>query len=507
MTILRSGLRRGLRPRLRTGVLLLLPVFLLLAGLAGAPPAAAQQMTTPEEARLGAEQNPQVLAEFGGAYKDAKLQAFIDEIGRRLVAVTPMKGEKFAFQIVDSDVVNAFALPGGYVYVSRGLLALAESEAEVAGVLGHEIGHVVAHHPTKRLQQQQYAGLGGAAAQVLGGLLGGYFGGEAGAQIGSQLGGSAGQFGATYYVQGYSRDQEFEADQYGVRFLEAAGYEPRAMASFLQALAGYDTLQAKVSGSANTTPSWLMSHPRTPDRVARAAAAAAEQSPGSRDIDRPALLAATDGMIFGDDPSQGVVKGTRFVHPKLRFAFDAPDGFTLKNNPDAVVGRDRGGRLLQFDTATSRGDDPADYLEREWARNGSVDRVDSFSVNGLPAATGIAQVKINGQASDAMLAAIRGGGGQIYRFIFADARGLTRDDLGLFDDCLRTFRTLSAGEAAAIRPMTVKVVTVRPGDSRESLAGRMEVDKYPREWFDLINGFTRGRGDLEAGEQVKLIVQ
>ena len=192
--------------------------------------------------------------------------------------------------MLDSDVVNAFALPGGYVYVTRGLLALANNEAELAGVLGHEIGHVTARHTAQRYDRAQLGQLGAVAAQLGGLLLGGYLGGPRARGWAAQVGGQVGSLGAQAYVQGFSREQEFEADQLGIRYLGAAGYDPGAMASFLAALQANDAYRhgGRAGGAeeASFLGGWLRSHPRTPERVARARSRPQRRAAG-RARDRP----------------------------------------------------------------------------------------------------------------------------------------------------------------------------------------------------------------------------
>ena len=187
-------------------------------------------------------------------------------------------------------MVNAFALPGGYVYVTRGLMALANNEAELAGVLGHEVGHVTARHSAQRYDQAQAGQYATVAAQIAGMLLGGYLGGPEGARLGGQGLGQASSVLAQGVVQGYSRDQEFEADQLGIRYLGAAGYEPAAMATFLAALAAEDAYRQRTkdggSDEASFLGDWFRSHPRTPERVARAVAATSAAMPGATRVDR-----------------------------------------------------------------------------------------------------------------------------------------------------------------------------------------------------------------------------
>lgn len=463
-----------------------------------------------EEARLGRAEHPRALAQFGGTYDDAQLQAYVERVGTRVKNASEMAAEDFTFTLLDSDMVNAFALPGGYVYVTRGLLALANDEAELAGVLGHEVGHITARHTAQRYDRAQAGQLGTVAAQVLGALGGAYLGGAEGARLGGQFGGQLGSLGAAAYVQGFSREQEFEADQLGIRYLAGAGYDPTAMATFLEALQANDAFEARRAGRSqedeNLFSGWLRSHPRTPDRVARAAENEASATPGARDTERAAFLAAIDGMIYGENPAQGFVRGNRFEHPVLRIAFDAPPGFRLQNSPSAVLGTDGRGRFLLFDMAPegTGGGDLRGYLQNEWVTNQRLQDLQSLTVNGLDAAVGFGRVALNDQPAQAMFSAVRAADGKVYRLLYARAGNLTRTDVAAFEESLRSFRGLTASEAAALRPMRIEVVTVGPGDTVQSLAGRMEVDENAQALFELLNGLDRGRR-LEPGAQVKLI--
>jgi predicted Zn-dependent protease len=488
---------------------------LLLAasvGLAQPGPAAAQDrgggllgMSPEEEARLGEQENAKVAAEFGGPYKDEKLQAYITSVGERLHAATPIRDQKLTFTLLDSDIINAFSIPG-YVYVSRGLLAYARDEAELAGVLGHEIGHIVAHHTAQRYQRTQMASVLGGLAQIAGGLLGGYLGGNTGAQLGAQVTGTgAGLFG-TYVLQGYSREQEFEADQLGIRFLEAAGYEPRAMESFLEQLEANEQLEAK-EGQAANVPTWLRDHPRTPDRVLAASQAAAKASPNAREQGRERFLTQIDGLVYGDDPAQGFVRGRTFEHPELRFRFTAPEGFTLRNSPAAVIGQDGQGRVMQFTMTQGRAGDPSAYLANEWGSKAGVRDVRSFRAGSLEAADGIAQVRVNDQPTEALMVAIAGEGGTFYRLVFADMRnGLSRQDVADFEASAKTLQRLAPNEVNGIKPLRVQIHTVRSGETQESLGQKMAVDKLPLDTFRVINGL-KPDDRLQPGDAVKLVVR
>jgi predicted Zn-dependent protease len=465
-------------------------------------------LTPEQEKQLGRQEHPKALAEFGGQYADPKLQAYVERVGNRVKNASELKGEPFTFTVLDSDIVNAFALPGGYVYITRGLLALANDEAEVAGVLGHEVGHVTARHTAQRYDKAQQGQLGAVAAQIGGMILGGYLGGAEGARMGGQLGGQAGSLGAQAYVQGYSREQEFEADQLGVRYLGGAGYDPGAMASFLRALNANDALQQREAGRGGEEESalagWFRSHPRTPERIERAAQAVSAELPQARATDRQPFLAAIDGMIYGDDPAQGFVRGRSFQHPGLRIAFEAPTGFRLQNTPEAVIGTDGQGRFMTFDMAKSGAGDLRAYLQREWVPNQELQDLQSLTVSGQPAAVGFGRVSVSGRPAMAMFSAVRGADGNVYRLLYAKSAQFTRADVAAFEQSLRSFRPLSAAEAAKLQPTRVQLVTVKPGDTIDTFTRQMEVEQDPRGLFVLLNGLDRGRS-LEPGDQVKVL--
>ena len=465
-------------------------------------------MTPTEEKQLGRQEHPKALRQFGGAYPDQAAQAYVSRVGERVKNASELGSETFTFTLLDSDVVNAFALPGGYVYVTRGLMALANNEAELAGVLGHEVGHVTARHSAQRYDQAQIGQFGALAAQLGGMLLGGYLGGAQGAQLGGQYAGQAGSLGAQAWVQGYSREQEFEADQLGIRYLGAAGYEPAAMATFLATLQADDAYRQRTqdggTDEASVLGDWFRSHPRTPERVARAVEATSAAVPGATELDRDALLDAIDGMVWGEDPAQGVVRGRSFQHPELQIGFEAPPGFKLQNSPDRVIGTDGQGRLMLFDMAGGVAGDLRGYLQQGWVKNQRLQDLQSVQLGIGPGAVGFGQIRVGNTAAQAMFAVAQAPRDQVYRFVFADARGLSRSDVADFEASLRSLRRLSAQEAAALVPLRVRVVPVRPGDTVQTFVRQMQGVPDPAGLFALLNGFDRGR-TLRPGDRVKII--
>ncbi|MES1152659.1 MAG: M48 family metalloprotease [Dongia sp.] len=466
-------------------------------------PATGRQFLSPvsekQEAQLGAEEHPKILEEFGGAYTEKpNLNAYVTQIGQSVSQNAERKDVTYTFTVLNSEDINAFALPGGYVYVTRGLLSLANNEAELAGVLGHEIGHVNARHTAERMGQQQTASvlstIGVAAATILGGdSLG-------------QLASGAAEQGSALYLGQYSQSQEFEADSLGVRYIAKTGYDPQAMATFLDSLDQDTHLEAKEAGNAEAADAYSMtqSHPRTPDRVQRAIAEANIPVTNPA-LNRDRFLSQVNGMIWGPDPRDGVVQGSTFIHPGLRFAFDAPKGMTLQNQPSQVIGQG-GNAVVIFDLA-----DPvpsgalADYISSGWQEGAKIQDVQSFEVNGMEAATGVTQASIQDTQVTVRLVAIRKSAKEVYRFIFATPPDNFAAADKKFIASARSFREIGAQDAAGYRPKHIQVVTVQPGETATSLAGRMRTDEAQAEWFRVINHLPANAG-LQAGQKVKLIV-
>ena len=497
-----------------TGCKRLLIALLLAAALA--LPAACARVVNPatgqteftamsqaQELQIGQEQHPQVLMQFGGAYEDPELQAYVTRIGERLAAVSELPELDFTFTVLNSEVINAFALPGGYVYITRGLLALADNEAELAGVMAHEIGHVTARHSAQRYSRGVLAQGGLAIGTIVAGVLGG----GAAADLVQQAGG----LGAQAYLAGYSRDQEFQADELGVRYLARAGYDPTAMSSFLDKLERNDQLMRRLAGRDGADPasSWFATHPRTPDRVLRAAEQASAAIAGDGRIARDEYLDRIDGMIYGEDPSQGLVRGRTFVHPDLRFAFDVPQGYRTVNTPAAVIGQGQNS-LMKFDAVRVPEDrDVGAYLARDWAQElgaGRLGNVAQSQVNGMPAASAVAPGQLDdGRPVTVALAALRAGDERVYRFMFLSPGRMSSAQADAYQATVNSFRRLSADEAAAIDARRLQVVTVEPGQDVEDFARRMAVDALPQEQFLLLNGLDPG-DSLAPGQQVKLVV-
>jgi len=444
-----------------------------------------------QEKQIGLREHPKIVAQFGGVYDDKRAAGYIASIGGRLAATTETPSLGFTFTLLDSPIVNAFAVPGGFVYISRGLMALAGDEAELAGVLGHEIGHVVARHSAQRQSQALLAQLGV-------GLLGAVAGRES-----TQLAGTV----AGLYLQGYSRDQELEADMLGVRYLRRAGYDVTAMASFLERLRANSRLEARIAGrSADDVDRYdiTATHPRTVDRVERAVALSGGASNGTRE--RPRYLDILDGMIFGDGPEQGYTLGQRFAHPKLRFEFTVPSGFMLRNTPDqiaAVSKNDKAAIIFNAAPVNFSGRMTA-YLTDAWARGAPLIDVEKLTVNGFDAAT--AWLRARDGRTDYRLVAIRYDSQHIYRFVFIAMPAAMQRLAAALQRTTYSFKRLSPAEAAALRPKRLKIAAVTPSDSIAGFSARMAFEDFREERFVTLNGLAANR-PLSDRDRVKIVLR
>ncbi len=442
-----------------------------------------------DDVALGKQEHPKLVAAFGGEYQDAALSSYVQNLGRTIAAKTEFPNLPYRFTVLNSPIVNAMALPGGYVYVTRGLLALASNEAEVAGVLGHEIGHVTARHTAERQTQSIFAQLGLV-------LLGVATGSGELVDLAST--------GAAVYLQSYSRDQEFEADTLGVRYMAEGGWDPEAMVTFLASLREQSQLEALMAGQSPSSVdefNMMASHPRTVDRVQRAVEAAGA-GVGQGVLHREIYLAEIDGMLYGDDPSQGIIDGRWFRHPGLRFEFEVPSGFRLMNGANEVTAQHPNGAGIVFDMAQARSSDMAAYLS-SWAGETPLTDIERITVNGQAAATGWTRLQSNAGQVDVRPVAIQGDNGRVFRFLFIAPAGATGWNAG-FRETTYSFARLTQSEAQRVKAFRIAIRTVGGGDTVDSLSRSMPFGQYNDETFRVLNDLANG-GGLVRGEQVKVV--
>jgi predicted Zn-dependent protease len=471
--------------------------LLLLAGCAS-PGLIDKQAALPDSPKPAAvaeidpaaqREHERILAAYNGGYQDPRIEAMVSQTVEKLVAASERPDLHYRITLLNSPVVNAFALPSGQLYVTRGLVALANDSSELASVMSHEMAHVIAHHAEMREDRVRQVAL---VSRMVSGVLSDP---EVGALALAK---------SKIALASFSRAQEFEADGIGVGMAARAGFDAYGASRFLTSL-GRDA-EVRQSGPTNIdprAPDFLSSHPATPERVRNAQSSARQfGAPGAVERDKPAYLGTVDGMVYGDDPSEGLVRGRHFLHPKLGFTFVAPESFALDNTAQAILGvKEGGGQALRLDVVRVPTEQSlTDYLNSGWIENIEGKSVETTTINGFPAATASAK----GDQWAFRLFAVRFGS-DVYRFIFA-TKHMTAEIDRSFRESVGTFRRMSIAESKAARPLRLRIVTVGNGDTVEQLASRMAVADRKLERFRILNGLEPGDRPSPGG-LVKIVVE
>lgn len=452
-------------------------------------------MSENDERAIGASEHPKILATFGGPFAGRALEDRVRAIGNRVATAAFAGREGVAccrFFVLDTPMVNAFATPGGYIYVSRGLLALANSESEIAAVIAHEIAHIAARHAAERYSHGAVSSL--AAAVV------------AAAANAPGLADTAAGLGSELYVRAYSRGQENESDSLGLKYLAAAGYDPDAMASMLGNIERSAVFE---QGASAPVFSYFSTHPRTADRIADVSAQSARYSrpAASGQGDRQSWLSAIDGLTWGESASGGFVRGREFLHPAGGFAFTAPAGARILNRPEEVAIMGPGGAVAIFDAVSDgTGASPADYLTGQWMRRERLDTVQTIEVAGRPAATAAFAGTVDGRPVTIRLVAVNWAPGRIFRFQIAIPQGASPALVEEIRRMTYSLREMTAQDSAAAHEYRIGLATAGAGDTAQSLAARMNVLPRALDTFAVLNAHDP-RAPLTPGQRYKIVTQ
>ncbi|HMM87814.1 M48 family metalloprotease [Bradyrhizobium sp.] len=502
ITILVADLtQRAERREGNTGCRLLAAPALLCAALAlsacgnlGKIETAAPAAPTPKPSRTVAQtpaserEHERILASYGGAYDDPRLATLIGKTVDRLVAASDRPDQAYRVTILNSGAVNAFALPTGQLYVTRGLVALASDTSELSSVLSHEMAHVLAKHASIREDQARQAAV---VTRVV-------------TDMSNDPDLTALALAKTKLTMAsFSRQQEFEADGIGVGISARAHFDPYGASRFLASMERNAALKAGKSASLDPrAQDFLSSHPATPERVQNAQASARQySSPQSGERDRETYLAAIDNIVYGEDPSEGFVRGRRFLHPKLGFTFQAPETFTLDNTAQAVIGvREGGTQAMRFDVVRVPAEQSlSDYLSSGWMEGVDKGSTEDLMINGFP----VAAANANGDQWQFKVFALRYGS-DVYRFIFAAKQRNTESERNA-RETVNSFRRLTLEEIQAARPLRIKIITAQPGDTVESLSHRMTGVDRPADRFRILNGLDQ-HAQVKPRDRVKIVV-
>jgi predicted Zn-dependent protease len=452
-------------------------------------------MSEAQEIQLGQEMDVQVRREVG-LYDDPDLQRYVQEVGLRLARTSERPNLPWHFAIVDEPAVNAFALPGGYIYLTRGILPFLDDEAQLAGVLGHEIGHVTARHAAQQYTQATTAGIGVTLLSIF----------VPEARPFQNITETA--LGVLFLKHG--RDDELQADRLGVQYSARSGWNPAGVAGMLTTLARLD----EASGSRRGVPNWLSTHPAPADRVEKVQAAIQESaatpvgtSGRAPAIDRAEFLNRIDGIVYGDSPSQGIVRGNAFLHRDLRFGLTFPQGWDIQNAPTQVLAKAperENYMLLQLVQ------NPQGSLE-QLARGGMADagfrqlNGGGTEINGLDAYVGTYQGNLEGLGPVVTVAAHIVHGRNVYVFAGLAPPNQFEGAERQFVSSIRSFRGLSQSEAANIRPNRVELYTARSGDTWQSIASRAGEGTIKPATLAIMNNSDPSR-QPRPGDRIKIVV-
>ncbi len=441
-----------------------------------------------QEIALGTQSDPAIVAQYG-LYDDEKLATFIDAMGQKMAKVSHRPNLQFHFRVLDSPVINAFALPGGFVYFTRGILGHMNSEAEVAGVLGHEIGHVTARHGAKAYTRAQIAQVGLTAGYVL-------------SEKFREFGDVASQSIGLLFLK-FGRDQERQSDKLGVGYSTEIGYDAQNMSHF------FGTLGRLRQTSGQSLPSWASTHPDPDEREAKTltlARAAQADLPGKTfRTDRASYLALIDGIIFGEDPRQGFVEKGYFYHPQLDFQFPVPSEWQVQNTPQVVqmASKDQlaGMQFTLAQQSTARA--AADRFITD--SKATVTYSDATRVNGLKAE--IRQSKLTTEQGElGVLSYFIEKGGQVYVFHGFAATANFSKYQSSFKRTMAGFDRLRNQAARKVQPARIKVVKTRRATTVNSFLAKHPSKKLKPEQLAILNGMQLST-KLKAGEQIKVLTQ
>jgi predicted Zn-dependent protease len=443
--------------------------------------------------------HPKLVEEYGGAETGLRA-AYVDSVGRRVATFSGVANPSAAyhFTLLNSAVDNAFSVPGGYIYVTRQLMTLMNDESELAFALGHEVGHVAEGHAQSREAYARRSTMGEIMGAMLGSFIGGGFG-NAIAQMAEQR--------AILRTLSYSRNQEYRADVDGLRYMIAAGYDPAGAADLLAQLTRNHALEARVQGNDNRQlPEWASTHPLSQNRMQRAAAEARKTGRlGTGFRNRNQFLDRLDGVFVDDDPEQGIIDGRTFTHPDLRIQFTVPVGYLMQNGTTAVSVSGSAGKA-QFSGGRFNGS-LEDYVAAVFRALGGNRQLAApparrITINGIPAAYSTTRARSSSGVLDVSVVAYQWAPGNIYYFVMLTSAG---SGLGPFAPMINSIRKITPAEAAAIHPRVIDVVTVRQGDTVQSLAAKMAYRNFKVERFLALNGLP-GNARLTPGQKVKLVV-
>ncbi|MBI5658552.1 MAG: M48 family metalloprotease [Nitrosomonadales bacterium] len=467
-------------------VCLALPV---VAGCAQNPVSGRQDfvmMSEAQEVSEGRRADADVLKQYR-AYESPALQNYVDGVGQELARKSHRANLQYRFTVLDTPEVNAFALPGGYVYITRGILAYLSSEAELAAVLGHEIGHVTARHGVRQQSAAQVADIGLAVASIFVPQLNS----NSGRNLANVLGGAL--------LSGYGREHELEADRLGAEYLARTEYDPRAMIRVVGVLKNQELFDAEIAKQEGREPrryhGLFATHPDNDTRLQQVVGESGHLAVANPKEEYTKFLQQIDGMTFSESADQGVVRDNKFLHAGLGVALSFPQGWRVLNLPDKLVAvNPQAEAAMQFTMEEQPPVTPAAFARRMDGNSGS--QIEAPDIGGLPAAIATLPAALAGVIYlDQKAYIIRGKAKSPAAF------AASRDQM---KDAIRSFHALTAAERKLAKPLVIRLVTARPGDTYAKLARHSPLGKAAENHLRLING-NYPDGEPSPGQYVKIV--
>lgn len=448
-------------------------------------------MSEAQEVSTGRNEDKKVREQYG-TYDNAALQRYVNDIGQRLAKASHRAGLQYQFLVVDSPQVNAFALPGGYIYITRGILAYLNSEAELAAVLGHEIGHVTARHSVQQLSAATAANVGASVLQILVPQMRN----SGGSALINTLGGAL--------LSGYGREHELEADRLGAEYLARTGYDPQAMIKVVGVLKNQELFDAEVAKAEGREPrayhGLFASHPDNDTRLQEVVREATKFKSAENRTGREEFMRNMEGLVFADSPAQGIVRNNTFYHPDLGLTLKFPEGWRVQNNAQNVTAASPGrNALIDLRSAGRAEGTPADVL-RKVLKLGAGSSVTTQPLGSLQAAA--TETTLSGKPTRVTVVFL---GTQAYAIgIQANDAAAFREHKTAMDAATNSFHAITAQERALAKPLRIRVITAKAGQTFAALARSSPLGKFAENHLRVINGLYPS-GEPTAGQSLKIV--
>ena len=445
-------------------------------------------MSKEEEKIMGKSEHQKIIKQFGGIYENNELQNYVESLGHFLASTSELSDLKFTFTILNTHIVNAFALPGGYIYITRGLLALCKNEAQLAGVLAHEIGHVTARHSARRYTRVFSTGIIANILNVL-------------SKNNYALGNLVGQ-SANLYLLSYSRDQEFEADKLALRYMSKAGFKVEEMGTFLNSMENYGKLYSEMNfiKNSNEKSDLLSTHPLSSRRVKNVINESRRYNIASPITGKKLYYKKIDGITFGEKPSEGTIFKNHFIHPDLKISFEFDQEFYFINKPNYIIGHGPNKSKIVLDVdSNNNSNDILIYTKKILGKN-FPSTYDRSTINGLE----YIDISFKKSKKNNRLAIVKDGKKFFRLFLIEELKNQSQISANAFQKILRTFKKVNPENKNTKSRKVLKIIKVKKGETKQKLSDLQLIQpKFSKRVFETLNGLQDK--ELKEGEELKFI--